>query len=101
MSPLNKQFVCLFLHLCCDSSLCYAANFIKGCILLFCLWFCGASELISNHVYVTGPVKQKKQQHWIKLLFFSLSIKLNMCFGYLKELSQCDGSFEYPQHMFG
>ena len=29
-----------------------------------------------------------------------LSISLNMCFGCSKELSQSDGSFEYPQHMF-
>ena len=24
-----------------------------------------------------------------------------MCFGFLKALSRRDGSFEYPQHMFG
>ena len=29
-----------------------------------------------------------------------LSINLNMCFGCPKEPSQCDSSFEYPQHMF-
>ena len=29
-----------------------------------------------------------------------LSISLNMCFGFSKEPSHLDGSFEYPQHMF-
>ena len=31
--------------------------------------------------------------------FFSISIRINMCFGYLKEPSHRDGSFDYPQHM--
>ena len=35
-----------------------------------------------------------------KIAFSSLPIKLNMCFGYSKERSHGDGSFEYPQHMF-
>ena len=29
-----------------------------------------------------------------------LSISLNICFGCSEEPSHCDGSFEYPQHMF-
>ena len=29
-----------------------------------------------------------------------LSIGFNICFGYSKELSHLDGSFEYPLHMF-
>ena len=35
-----------------------------------------------------------------KILIIFLPINLNMCFGCLKEPSQRDGSFEYPQHMF-
>ena len=34
------------------------------------------------------------------IVFYSVSIGLNMCFGFSKEPSQRDGSFEYPQHMF-
>ena len=34
------------------------------------------------------------------MLFFSLSIGLNMCFGFSKELSHWAGSFELPEHMF-
>ena len=30
----------------------------------------------------------------------SLPFSLNICFGCSKEWSQCDGAFEYPQHMF-
>ena len=33
-------------------------------------------------------------------LIIFLPINLNMCFGCSKELSDWDGSFEYPQHMF-
>ena len=29
-----------------------------------------------------------------------LSISLNICYGCSKEPSRCNGSFEYPQHMF-
>ena len=35
-----------------------------------------------------------------KIVIVFLSISLNMCFGCSKELSDQDGSFEYPQHMF-
>ena len=48
--------------------------------------------------YNIGPVKQKKNQRNIAIIF--LSISLNMCFGYSKEPSHRDGSFEYPQHMY-
>ena len=35
-----------------------------------------------------------------KIVIIFISISLNMCFGYSKELSHRDRSFEYPQHMF-
>ena len=35
-----------------------------------------------------------------KFAIILLSISLNMCFGFSKEPSHRDGSFEYPQHMF-
>ena len=35
-----------------------------------------------------------------KMAIIFLRIRLNMCFGCLKEPSHRDGSFEYPQHMF-
>ena len=35
-----------------------------------------------------------------KIAITFLSISLNMCFGYSKEPSHLDGSFEYPQQMF-
>ena len=28
------------------------------------------------------------------------ALRVNICFGYSKEQSHLDGSFEYPQHMF-
>ena len=42
--------------------------------------------------------RSKYFQRKIAIIF--LSINFNMCFGCLKELSHCDGSFEYPQCMF-
>ena len=41
---------------------------------------------------LNGPVKQKNA-----IIF--LSISLNMCFGYSKELSNGDGSFEYTAYV--
>ena len=35
-----------------------------------------------------------------KIVNIFLSISLNICFGCSKEPSYCDGSYEYPQHMF-
>ena len=46
----------------------------------------------------TGVDKQKKNQRKIVNVF--LPIIFSICFGYSKEPSHCDGSFEYPQHMF-
>ena len=46
-----------------------------------------------------GPVKQIYKCKIVIIIF--LSISLNMCFGCSKEPSHRDGSFEYPQHMFG
>ena len=37
----------------------------------------------------------------VKLYFFFLPINAGMCFRCSKEPSHLDGSFEYPQHMFG
>ena len=41
----------------------------------------------------------EKFQHKIVNIF--LPISFNICFGCSKEPSHLDGSFEYPQHMFG
>ena len=42
-----------------------------------------------------GPVRQqKKNQRKIAIIF--LPISFNRCFGFSKEPSQLDGSFEYP-----
>ena len=35
-----------------------------------------------------------------KIVDIFLSISLNFCFGYSKEPSHLESSFEYPQHMF-
>ena len=35
-----------------------------------------------------------------KIVIIFLPTNLNICFGCSKELSHCDGTFEYPQHMF-
>ena len=44
-------------------------------------------------------VLYKNNLHKIAIIFYFIS--LNVCFGCSKELSHRDGSFEYPQHMFG
>ena len=44
-----------------------------------------------------GPKHRKNNLCKIVIIF--LSINLNMCFGYSKELSHLDGSFECPQHV--
>ena len=37
----------------------------------------------------------------LKVLFdFALEVWFSICFGYSKEPSHWDGSFEYPQHKF-
>ena len=46
---------------------------------------------------LTGLDKQNCQH---KIVNIFLHIIFSICFGYSKEPSQCDGSFEYPQHMF-
>ena len=48
-------------------------------------------------MYIQGQLSKHFQR---KMLIIVLSISLNMCFGYAKEPSHWDGSFEYPQHMF-
>ena len=35
----------------------------------------------------------------IKIILL-ISFTFNICFGYSKEMSHGDGSFEYPKHMF-
>ena len=37
---------------------------------------------------------------WRKIVIIFLPISLNICFGFSKEPSHRDGSFEYPPHMF-
>ena len=48
--------------------------------------------------YIIGLDKQKFQ-HTIVNMF--LPINFEICFGCSKEPSHRDGSFEYPQHIFG
>ena len=48
-------------------------------------------------VSITGLDKQNFER---KIVNIFLPISLNICFGYTKEPSHLDGSFEYPQHMF-
>ena len=43
---------------------------------------------------------QIKKKYWYKIVNIFLSISLNICFGYSKELSHRDDFLQYPQHMF-
>ena len=43
---------------------------------------------------------QLSKNNLLKIGIIFLSISVIMCFGYSKEASHQDGSFEYPQHMF-
>ena len=52
---------------------------------------------LNIHVQSIGSIKQNILA---KIAIIFLSISLSMCFGYSKEPSHRDGSFEYPQHMF-
>ena len=54
-------------------------------------------QILTCKLYIIGPVKEKCK---CKIAIIFLSISLNMYFGCSKEPSHCDGSFEYPQHMF-
>ena len=56
------------------------------------------SHFKTKHFKVIGPVKQNNLRNLVAIIF--LSISLNMCFGWSKEPSHRDGSFEYSQHMF-
>ena len=40
-----------------------------------------------------------KRKIWHKIVSIFLSINLNICFGFSKEPSHRDGSYEHPQHM--
>ena len=53
------------------------------------------SEFIITH---TGLVKQIFERNIVNI---SLPISSNTCFVCSKEPSRVDGSFEYPQHLFG
>ena len=66
---------------------------VLDCITVKTLCF-GSSKEIS-------PWGQLCKNNLRKIVIIFLSISLNMCFGCSKELSHQDGSFEYPQHMFG
>ena len=48
-----------------------------------------------------SPQVQKSELFMSKLMNIFLSFSLIISFGCSKEPSQWDGSFEYPQHMFG
>ena len=56
--------------------------------------------------YVNTGIEEYIFQVWIhkifkrKLVNFFLPISFIICFGYSKEPSHRDGSFEHPQHMF-
>ena len=56
-----------------------------------CRYYC------TSILYNTGSLYQNFER---TIVIVSLSISLSMCFGYSKEPSHGDGSFEYPQHMF-
>ena len=43
---------------------------------------------------------QIRKSYKSKIVIIFLSINLNMCFGWTKELFHWDGSFEFPQYMF-
>ena len=68
----------------------YTAEIMLCTIKLFC-WCRG---LVCS---VIGLDKHKVSAKSVNIF---LPIIFNICFGYSKELSHCDGSFEYPQHMF-
>ena len=51
---------------------------------------------ITQEYWVKFQISEFFQQEIVKKI---LSINLNMCFGYSKEPSHCDRSFEFPQHM--
>ena len=57
---------------------------------------------VTSYIYIfkafnTGLDKQKIAA---KIVNISLLINFTKCFGCSKEPSYCDGSFEYPKHMF-
>ena len=66
-----------------------ACGISNNCIFL--------STMSYNLLILLGQLSKNVQR---KIPSIVLSISLNMCFGCSKELSQWDGSFEYPQHMF-
>ena len=51
-----------------------------------------------SHWQAANTQTSMPYEHKIVIIF--LPINLNMCFGCSKELSDGDGSFEYPQEMF-
>ena len=50
-----------------------------------------------NAIFLSHPGPQIRVRNW-KLCF--LFLNQNICYGYSKEPSQWDGSFEHPKHMF-
>ena len=72
------------------------------CVLLW-LTLVGISPsehhcLLSEYPRKYKSIGQVKQKQFAKIAVIFLSISLNMCFGFSKEPSHRDGSFEYPQH---
>ena len=51
-------------------------------------------------IYTYPDTGLDKQNFEHKIINVFLTISFNICFGFSKELSQWDGSIEYPQHMF-
>ena len=83
-------------------TLCKVIMLTYMCVAMICFWpvsWAASPNLsdITTLTFITGPVKHNFE---CKNIFFPLSISLNMCFGFSKEPSHWDGSFELLQHMF-
>ena len=72
-----------------------------GAVQLICLWLWHFLLMFFlNSLYSGFSQTMIRKFHQQKNVIIFLPIILNMCFGFSKEQSHWDGSFEYPQHMF-
>ena len=74
----------------------YCSNFTNFGLVSIDFVLCTVVRLFTSK-YPQVEINKKFQP---KIVNIFLSINFNKCFGYSKELSHWDGSFEYPQHMF-
>ena len=63
-----------------------------GCVIIY---FRGSRVEISSSIVLLSGLQLR-----VRTGIFSLFLIQNICCGYSKELSQRDGSFEHPKHMF-